>query len=125
MLLARSAELAEKLPRFTEEEAAKYGLMLSRTNTVRLAYNSDAAVTFQDGSEIPRANTSGDFVHVMDEGGGPGNKSGSGLGRPRHGVRRSDQYGPPCSVQAIGSKGAQELRLLGHRIRAARGALHG
>ena len=40
-LLARSAEIATGLLSATEREAAKYGLKLNRSNTCRLAYNTE------------------------------------------------------------------------------------
>ena len=53
-LIAKTAEIATKLLRYTEEEAARYGLKINRKKTFRLAYNSGEGVTFADGQEVPR-----------------------------------------------------------------------
>ena len=49
VLLARTAEIAEKLLRVTEREAAKYGLSLNKGKPCRLAYNAQEHVRFVDG----------------------------------------------------------------------------
>ena len=53
-LIAKTAEIAEKLLRYTQEEAAKYGLQINRDKTFRLAYNSEEEITYTDGTKVPR-----------------------------------------------------------------------
>ena len=71
-LLARYAEVAIKLLAATEREAAKYGLLLNRSKTCRLAYNTEENIQFADGQQVPRVKTVGYLGTVMDEGGDPG-----------------------------------------------------
>ena len=77
-LLARTAEIAGNILGATEREAAKYGLKLNRSKTCRLAYNSEEAVKFEDGTPVPRVNTVDYLGTIMDERVARGRSSGSG-----------------------------------------------
>ena len=56
-LIAQTAEIATKLLRYTEAEAARYGLKLNRSKTARLAYNTVEPVMFADGTGVPQSHT--------------------------------------------------------------------
>ena len=80
-LIARTAEIAGKLLQYTEDEAAKYGLKLNRSKTVRLAYNSDEPVRFADGTEVPRAKHVEYLGTILNDWGDPSAEINARLGK--------------------------------------------
>ena len=72
VLISRTAEIAGKLLQYTEEEAAKYGLLINRKKTLRLAYNSEEPVFYSDGDPVPRANNVLYLGAILNDWGDPG-----------------------------------------------------
>ena len=80
-LIARTTEIATRLLRATEAEAAKYGLKLNRTKTCRLAYNTDEPVKFADGAEVPRVTDALYLGTTMNDRGDPAPEIGMRISR--------------------------------------------
>ena len=66
VLMSQTAEVMNKLLRYVEEEAGKYGLRLNRDKTVRLTYNSGEPVTHRDGTMLPKAQRAEHLGSIID-----------------------------------------------------------
>jgi len=67
VLIARTAELANKLLAATEKEAGIYGLRLNEGKTCRLAYGSEETVRFCNGREVPRVQRTEYLGAIVDQ----------------------------------------------------------